>query len=257
MPPIVLLTDFGTRDYFVGVMKGITAGINSKVSIVDLSHEIGPQNVQQASFVLWATRKYFPENSIFITVVDPGVGTERKIICAKIDSQIFLAPDNGLLDYVVAEARSAEFYEVAIKNFLTANISSTFHGRDIFAPVAACLSQNINLSDLGNTIVYRPVTPFYSNFMNGKNTGRIVYEDHFGNLTTSFVWDDSLLSISATLSVKSRTVKTFVRSYSGGQKGKPVCLGGSSGLVEIAVNLGHASRVLHCGPGDTITLVVK
>lgn len=257
MPLIVLLTDFGTRDYFVGVMKGIIVGINPLVNILDLSHEIEPQNVKQASFVLWASRKYFPENTIFVSVVDPGVGSKRKIICGRIGGQIFLAPDNGLLDYIVAETQSAEFYGVTNKNFFNADVSSTFHGRDVFAPVAAYLSQGVSPSDFGNHYVYRTVKPFYRSVRKGKNAGEIVYEDHFGNLVTNFLWDESLVAGRPVLIVNSKTIKDFVRTYSEGQKQKPVCIGGSTGLVEIAVNFGHASRVLRCGPGDKVNLVVK
>ncbi len=147
MPLIVLLTDFGNKDNFVGVMKGVISGINPVAHLIDLTHEIEPQSVQQAAFVLWASRKFFPEDSIFVNVVDPGVGSDRKIICGRVDNQIFIAPDNGLLDYVVAEANELEFYEVSNKRFFLSDVSSTFHGRDIFAPVSANISRGIRLNE--------------------------------------------------------------------------------------------------------------
>ncbi len=257
MSLVVLLTDFGVRDYFVGVMKGIISEINPRLKIVDLTHEIEPQNVRQAAFVLWASRKFFPEDSIFVNVVDPRVGSERKIICGKIDNKIFLAPDNGLLDYVVAEANETEFYEMTNKKFFLPAVSTTFHGRDIFAPVAAYLSRGTRLNELGNTYRYPKVKPFYERIVKGRNEGEIVYHDRFGNVFTNFLWDDSLLAESSSLRINSKVITKFFRSYSEGKIKTPVCVKGSSGLIEIAVNLGDASKILKSKIGQKVTLVSR
>ncbi len=257
MSLVVLLTDFGTKDYFVGVMKGVIAGINPLLKVIDLSHEIEPQNIKQASFVLWASRKFFPEDSIFVSVVDPGVGTLRKIICGRIDNQIFLAPDNGLLDYVVAEASETELYEVTNRKYFLSNFSSTFQGRDIFAPVAVHLSRGVRLSELGKRFNYQRVRPFYSMPINGRNDGEVVYYDRFGNVYTSFLWDDSLLTGRSSLKVGSKVITRFVKTYSEAKTKAPVCLKGSNGLIEIAVNSGSASKILKAKIGQKITLISK
>jgi len=257
MSLVVLLTDFGAKDYFVGVMKGVISSINPLLRTIDLDHEIEPQNVKQAAFVLWASRRFFPEDSVFVNVVDPGVGSKRRIICGRIDGQIFLAPDNGLLDFVVSEGGDAEFFEVTNPKFFQRTVSSTFHGRDIFAPVAAYLSRGARLNELGKQFDYPPVNPFYVKIGKGKNLGEVVYQDRFGNVLTSFLWDDSLLASKSSVKLKTRTITKFVRTYSDGRPGIPVCVRSSSGLIEIAVNLGDASKAMKSRIGQKVTLVFR
>jgi S-adenosylmethionine hydrolase len=257
MSLVVLLTDFGTRDYFVGVMRGVISQINPILRVIDLTHEIEPQNVRQAAFVLWASRRSFPEDSIFVCVVDPGVGSDRKVICGRIGGQIFLAPDNGLLDYVVAESKEIELYEVTNRKLFGSTVSSTFHGRDIMAPVAAHLSRGTKLNELGDRFNYRSVVPFYRKLEKGKNNGEIVYRDRFGNVLTNFLWQDSLLSGTATINVKTKVITKFCRTYSEANPKTLACVKGSSGLVEIAVNSGDASKLLKSKIGQKVTLVWK
>ncbi len=257
MSLIVLLTDFGNKDYFVGVMKGVIASINPVVHIVDLTHEIERQSVQQAAFVLWASRNFFQEDAVFVNVVDPGVGTDRKIICGKIDGQTFVAPDNGLLDYVAAEANEKEYYYVTNPRFFLKNVSSTFHGRDIFAPVGAYLSRGTRLSEFGERFVYPDVERFYKTVSPGRNEGMVVYQDRFGNVLTNFLWSDSLLEKGSSVKVGSRIVSRFYLSYAASQSKSVVGVRGSSGLLELAINLGNASRSLKTRIGQKITLTMK
>ena len=257
MSLVVLLTDFGTKDYYVGLMKGVLSGINPLLRVVDLTHEIEPQNVKQAAFVVWASRKFFPEDTIFVCVVDPGVGSEREIICGIIDGQTFLAPDNGLLNYVVGEAKESEFYKVNNRKLMLSNVSTTFHGRDVFAPVAAHLSRTARPTELGERFRYATVKPFYTKVKAGKNNGEIVYRDRFGNLFTNFLWDDSLLSGKPGLRINSRSISNFVRTYSEGKTRTPVCVKGSSGLVEVAVNRGDASKLVKAKVGTKIMLTMR
>ena len=257
MALIALLTDFGSRDYFVGVMKGIISQINPVVRVIDLTHEIEPQNVLQAAFVLWASRKFFPDDSIFVNVVDPGVGSERKILCGRIDGQIFLAPDNGLLDYVVADGKEIEFYEATNTRFFLRNVSTTFHGRDIFAPVSAYLSRGVRLNELGEGFNYPEVTPFYREIAKGKNEGKVIYRDRFGNISTNFLWNDTLLSGDSRLKIGSKVITRFYSSYSA-SKGKDVIgVKGSSGLLEVAINLGNAAKFLKTYIGQKVTLISR
>lgn len=254
MPCIVLLTDFGYQDYFVGVMKGVISGINPVARLVDLTHQIEPQNVKQASFVLWASYRFFPEDSIFVSVVDLGVGSARKIICGRIDSQIFIAPDNGLLDYVISEANETELYEVSERKFFLDGVSTTFHGRDIFAPVAAHISRGAKLNEFGAKYTYPKVEKFYSAIAEGENVGEVVYIDHFGNIYTNLLWDDLLLQEKSRASFHSRNITKFCRSYSDAERRSIVGIKGSSGLLEIAVNRGSAAAVLKAKIGDRLVL---
>ena len=253
----VLLTDFGTKDYFVGVMKGVISQINPLLKIIDLTHEIEPQNVKQAAFVLWASRKFFPEDSIFVNVVDPGVGSDRKIICGRIDDRLYIAPDNGLLDYVAAEGNVAEFYEVTNPKFFRSTVSSTFHGRDVFAPAAGYLSRGMKLNEFGNRFNYQDVSPFYLKPEKRGSIGQVVYHDKFGNIFTNFLWDDSLFDGNSAMKFGTRTITKFVRTYSDSKVRGPVGVKGSTGLIEIAVNRGNACKVLKSRIGQKIMLIVK
>ncbi len=257
MANVVLLTDFGAKDYFVGVVKGVTTRINPLLNIIDLTNEIEPQNVRQAAFVLWAARKAFAKDTIFLNIVDPGVGGDRRIICGRIDGQIFLAPDNGLLDYVVAEAKEVEVYEVKNPRLFLPSVSPTFHGRDIFAPVAAYLSLGTKLNELGDRFDYPKVATFYKKIEKGGNVGEVVYLDRFGNVFTSFLWDNSLLSGKSSVKINARVITEFVRTYSAAKKKTPVCVEGSGGLIEIAVNLGNASKILKSKIGQKVFLTLK
>ena len=257
MLTIVLLTDFGSKDYFVGVMKGVISSINPLARVVDLTHEIEPQNIRHASFVLWASRKYFPVDSIFVSVVDPGVGSQRKVICGSIDGQLFVAPDNGLLDYVVAEGGDIHFYAASNPKYFREDISTTFHGRDIFAPLAAQLSRGAKLSEVGGCFNYRRVTRFYSEVEPGRNEGIVVYQDRFGNVFTSFLWDEALLLNGATVKIGTNLIRRFYKTYSASPTKSVVGIKGSSGLLELAVNSGSAAKVLKTSIGQKVTLTLR
>lgn len=257
MPTIVLLTDFGSRDYFVGVIKGVISSINPVARVIDLTHSVERHDVRQAGFVLWASRKYFPDDSIFVCVVDPGVGSQRKVLCGSIDGQTFVAPDNGLLDYVVAEAGEIRFHTATNSRYFRHDISTTFHGRDIFAPLGAHLSRGVRLNELGEMFRYPKVVPFYRKIAEGRNEGRIVYKDKFGNLFTSFLWTEELLHRPATVRIGGRIIRKFYTSYSASGTKSAAGIKGSSGLLELAVNLGDASRLLKSSVRDKLSLTLK
>ncbi|HEY9167351.1 MAG TPA: SAM-dependent chlorinase/fluorinase [Candidatus Kryptonia bacterium] len=244
MPQVVLLTDFGNRDYFVGVMKGVITGVNPVARIIDLTHSISRQSVPEAAFVLWASRRSFPDDAVFVCVVDPGVGSERKIICGEIDGQLFIAPDNGLLDFVVADGRSSRFFEVSNKSFFRQEVSTTFHGRDIFAPVAGHISRGTRLTEFGESFKYLSVRPFHLPLVDGVNVGRIVYQDVFGNVVTNLDWHDSLTGGKAVLKIGKKTIKRFFKTYSESKGNDLVGIKGSTGLLEVAINQGDAAKAL-------------
>ena len=149
---IALLTDFGTKDYFVGAMKGVILGINENAGIIDITHEIEPQNISEASFTLRACYKNFPSHTIFVAIVDPGVGSKRRAILVETEDYFFIAPDNGLLSFVFNESEDFTVYEITNEKFFYHPVSKTFHGRDIFAPCAAHLSKKMLPSEFGKEI---------------------------------------------------------------------------------------------------------
>src|SRR6476660_6147886 len=178
MPLIALLTDFGTRDGYVAAMKAVIKDICPKATIIDISHEVAPQHLEEARFILWLVYNYFPAKTIFVCVVDPGVGTKRKIIAVKTKQYTFLAPDNGLLDLVLAESDVKQSVVVKNQKYFLKNISKTFHGRDIFSPAAAHLANGIKLTFLGRLIsLGKPQRVFINVSQKGNYHGTVIYID--------------------------------------------------------------------------------
>lgn len=252
---ITLLTDFGQRDGFVGTMKGVILGICPQAKIVDISHEIEPQNINAGAFVLNTSYKYYPSGTIHVVVIDPGVGSGRRIVCVLAFEQYFLAPDNGVLRYIYLECPEFEIVQVSNKKYFLSRISQTFHGRDIFAPVAAYLAQGTDFRDLGP-----PVTDFDRGRLPELTDtpqsvqGEIVYIDHFGNLISNIPFEklEKYKLKAATIQLKQWTINGLSNSYTDGNNDKPIGLIGSSGFLEISLNLGSAKETLQCSEGDKI-----
>ena len=184
---ITLLTDFGSQDAYAGIMKGVIAGINHRANIIDICHNIPPQDIFNGAYLLSTSYKYFPKGTIHVAVVDPGVGSQRDIVCVKIREHLFLVPDNGLLSFVVQEERPKSIVRVTNDRYFLPSFSNTFHGRDVFAPVAAYLSLGIKPRQLGSKInqlkqldIPRPEVK-----ETGQLEGQIIYIDRFGNLITN------------------------------------------------------------------------
>ena len=206
-PIITLTTDFGFSDTYVATMKGVILSTNPRVTIVDITHSIEPQNITQAAFILNIAYRYFPEQSIHIAIVDPGVGSERRGIILKTPSSLFIAPDNGILSYVINELspdgkhlnhRSKNPGEVVLKKgfeavaiteprFWRQPVCPTFHGRDIFAPVAAGLSLGISIYEFGERITSLHISPTSKPSFDPQDNlvGQIIHIDNFGNLITN------------------------------------------------------------------------
>jgi S-adenosylmethionine hydrolase len=239
MPPIVLLTDFGHRDAYVGVMKGVIAGINPQARVIDLSHDLPPQDLQAARFVLWNSYRYFPQGSIFVCVVDPGVGSERAIVAVATERYYFVAPDNGLLDYVIAEQNNYRVRKVENQQYFRGAISQTFHGRDIFSPVGAHLSAGVSFELLGpEAVLAQAKSPFLGLNALTETPLPILHRDHFGNLITNLkLADGETLSVW----VNGETVP-FVRAYAEVEPGEMLAIRGSHGLLEVAVREGSAAQ---------------
>ena len=185
---ITLLTDFGTRDGFVAAMKGVILNINPKIQIVDISHEVPPQDINCANFILYSYYRYFPKGTIHLCVIDPGVGTKRQILCVRTENYYFLAPDNGLLSLVLNEEKVRKIVSLSNRKYFLKPISATFHGRDIFASAAAHLSCGLKMEKLGervsNLYLLKEAIPTISK-RGTSLEGEIIHIDRFGNLVTN------------------------------------------------------------------------
>jgi S-adenosylmethionine hydrolase len=257
---IVLLTDFGSKDPFVGIMKGVMLSYHPTLSIVDLTHDISPQDVAEAAFVLKTSLAYFPKATLFVVVVDPGVGTNRKIIYVETSRHRFLAPDNGILGWVLEEENPVRILEVKNSKYFLKPISNTFHGRDIFAPVAAHLAVGLNPEELGpalrlEDLVSSPL-PKPVQEKDGSWRGHVIYIDRFGNLITN-LWQ-SLLHLKGDekveLFLKGKTFKGFAKAYGNNHQNGGIVLLNSFNTVEVAVSHGNAAVAYGVKKGEEVVL---
>jgi S-adenosyl-L-methionine hydrolase (adenosine-forming) len=260
MSIIALLTDFGLMDEYVGVLKGVIRSINPAADIIDVTHGIAPQNVVAAGYTLKAAYGYFPAKSILVAVVDPGVGTERAIIAIRCAGYLFLAPDNGLLAPILAEITPEEGYRVENESLFRRPVSPTFHGRDIFAPVAAHLSQGLPLKALGHPLEFDKLQPLPVREPmvdpSGVLEGEIVGVDRFGNLITniSSQWLSTIGTDRLDILLGDRIITGVARTYAQGAIGEILAVVGSRNCLEIAANGGSASDVLNMGQGDSVRI---
>jgi S-adenosylmethionine hydrolase len=252
---IALLTDFGTADGYVGAMHGVILRINPAATVVDVCHEIPPQDVRAAAFVLSTVYPYFAADTIHVAVVDPGVGTERQAIAVGTARGTFVAPDNGVLSYVLAREQVRQIVRLSNAEYWLDPLSSTFHGRDVFAPVAAHLSRGIPLSDLGPPVqtVVRLTIPVCRLAEGGAVHGEVLYVDRFGNLITNLTRELLPMEQQLSIHIAGRKISGPVRSYAQVGDGELLALFGSSGYLEIAARNASAAAALRSGPG---TLVV-
>ena len=260
-PSIVLLTDFGFKDSYVGAMKGVIRRICRQGDIIDLCHNVMPQDVAEAAFVLAASYRYFPEEAIFVAVVDPGVGTDRAVLYMRANRQVFLAPDNGLLSVIADEAGAEAVRKVTARKYFLQDVATTFHGRDIFAPVAAHLAEGLEPAKLGPVVrsIRKLRLPKPVRTADGSLRGEIIYIDQFGNLITNIRRATLERSLGAsgeqvTIRIKRRDVAGIRRTYGETEEGELLALISSSGYLEVAVNRGSAAEMLGCEKGDTVTL---
>lgn len=257
---ITLLTDFGTRDGFVGTMKGVIYTIAPDVKIVDISHEVEPQDIDSAAFLLFNSYRYFPAETIHVVVVDPGVGSERKILCVRAGKHYFLAPDNGVLKYIFSRHQDAIVREVTNQECFLPVISQTFHGRDIFAPVAAFLAKGIAFEEVGDLArdYNRGHIPELLE-KEDKITGRIIYIDRFGNLITNIPEEklQPLDTKQVKIKCKDRQIVGLSKSYAEKEPDQLLALVGSSGFLELSVNLNNAQKILNASIGDEVIVIFK
>jgi S-adenosylmethionine hydrolase len=258
VPPaiITLTTDFGARDHYVGVMKGVIASINAGAKIIDICHEVRPCSVMQGAFFIAQTYRYFPQETVHVVVVDPGVGSARREILVEAAGQRFVAPDNGVLSQVY-ERESHTVRAIRTERFALQPASHTFHGRDIFAPVGAWLSSGKESAEFGDLITdyvrLEATAPLL--LKPGHWQGRILNIDTFGNVVTSF--PASLLTEAGggTRVKAGRMQAEHVRTtYAEASSGEPFAIAGSSGYVEISIREASAAEAAGVDIGDRVEL---
>ncbi|MEP6708382.1 MAG: SAM-dependent chlorinase/fluorinase [Pyrinomonadaceae bacterium] len=260
---ITLLTDFGTADYFVGAMKGVILSINPKAQIVDLTHEIPPQDVPAAAFTLLAAYKEFPSQTIHVAVVDPGVGSARRPILTSCAGQFFVGPDNGLLSYVLEREGQASVIHIQNEQYFRQPLSATFHGRDVFAPVAAALGTGIEPAEFGEEITdyarLESLAP--SCLAKGAMRARIIHIDRFGNcvtnLTRAHVTDEAIAR-GVRLIIKGEEITSFRHFFADESDGSDelFAIWGSAGFLEIVARNASAAQALKAKPGELVQCVL-
>ena len=261
MPIITLLTDFGSQDYFVGAMKGAILSINPAANIVDITHEIPPQDIRAAAFNLLATYRGFPAGTVHVAVVDPGVGSDRRPLLIECAKQIFVGPDNGIFSWICEREEEFRATHLTNQRFFREPVSNTFHGRDIFAPVAAALSTGVAPEEFGQVIdgliqleSLKPRT-----VDEGVKEASIIHIDRFGNCITNLTRDDlGKDGLSGAMLVVKHHEVTSLREFfadGGAKDGELFCVFGSAGFLEIAAQDYSAATILGVQSGQPVTLV--
>lgn len=273
-PIVALLTDFGLDDTYVGVMKGVIFSLCPNAHIVDLTHNISPQNIRQAALALLDAHAFFPERTVFLVVVDPGVGSARRPLAVQAGGYCFVAPDNGVLSYALAQLPAAQSVELANVDFQLPFRSCTFHGRDVFAPAAAHLAAGVAMKELGEPVSDLVILPLPLLVRSDDGiSGEVLHIDRFGNIITSIgtlAWEsdrslrltgrfDSSFALrvdaeGAAVTIGDCILRGIRPTYSAAHPGDILALVGSSGWLEIAVNQGNAAQKLSAVPGDLVRL---
>ncbi len=269
--PIFFLSDFGTRDSYVGQVKAVITGIAPGVTVIDLSHEVEPFAVDEGAWLLESALPVLPENSVILGVVDPGVGTPRRALAIVREGRVFVGPDNGLLSGALPEAvrgglppaggavdvAGVDAHEITVARFRRRTVSATFHGRDVFGPAAAHLALGADYRQLGppvrTVIALPPFSATPGEF--GCLEGFIVHIDRYGNLVTTI--RAAQLFPSFSLEVGGLVIDTRVRTFADAPPGVPFCHVDSSGFVAMAINQGDAAKELGVRRGDVVRVLCE
>lgn len=257
---ITLTTDYGTNDHLVGALKGVILKINPDVAIVDITHNVTPFDLLDGALTIGAAYSYFPSKTIHVVVVDPGVGTERRPLLVSATNQYFIAPDNGVLSVIYErEKESLVVRHANVEHYYLQPVSKTFHGRDIFAPVASWLTKGWQTPSMGDEITdYKKFAIPRPKEADGALKGVVLRTDAFGNLITNFRSEDlpesALASGGIKFQVGNQSVTRLVETFAQGNNGEAIAYLGSSGYIEIGINKGNASRTLSLGRGTPVTL---
>jgi S-adenosyl-L-methionine hydrolase (adenosine-forming) len=251
---IALLTDFGSRDAYAAILHGVIAGIAPRARVVDLCHAVPRQDIRAGAFMLLSAYRFFPPETIFVCVVDPGVGTSRRIVAVRTAARTFIGPDNGLLRWAVDDSGGTPtIVRVEDRRYWLPVVSATFHGRDVMAPAAAHLANGLTLESLGppaDALIGEPFPPLLR--LADTLLGKVIYVDHFGNCVTN-VDAIQLAGTPNAIVVNGKRV-TLVRTYAEGDRGELVALFGSSGYLEIAINGGSAREMTGIDIGSEVLI---
>lgn len=286
---ITLLTDFGNQDAYVGIMKGVIAGINPFANIVDICHSVPPQDIFSGAYLLYTSYKYFPCKTIHAAVVDPGVGSRRDIVCVETKDYYFLVPDNGILSFIIQNEKPKSIFRITNNKYFLPSPSNTFHGRDVFAPVAAHLSLGVKPQQLGIKInqLEQLDVPEPVNKKTGQVEGQIIYIDRFGNLISNIKKEylvkgvggqksevrmqksedrinqrkttlKELFSLCNTIEtvIGRKKVVGLSNTYLDVNAGEPLVLFGSAGFLEVSINQGNAQRYFKADKGSKIIIEI-
>lgn len=256
---ITLLTDFGSLDYFVGAMKGVIFSINPAATIVDISHEIPPHDIETGAFNLLSCYRDFPKGTNHVAVVDPGVGSDRRAIVVECAGQFFVGPDNGLFSWICERESNWTATHVTNTTFFRKPVSNTFHGRDIFAPVAAALSLGQRREELGPPVTDIVRLPSLDPVSTSENTidGRIIHIDNFGNCVTNFTRQTLHSRGAATswrITMNDHEIDSFRHFFADSTAGELFAIIGSAGFIEICIRNGSAAKVLNIQRGHSVRL---
>ncbi|MEM7234555.1 MAG: SAM-dependent chlorinase/fluorinase [Planctomycetota bacterium] len=255
---ITLLTDFGTEDGYVAAMKGVLSSLVPDARVVDISHQIPPQSIRRAGLVWASSSPWFPPGSIHVAVVDPGVGSSRRIVAFEVDQRLFVAPDNGLISFAFSKSQIRSVVAIDIKRHGLSRPSDTFHGRDVFSPVAAQLAGGLPVRELGprlskGELVWLGIPKVRTRNTNGRRVhrGEVIDIDHFGNVMSNIRIDPKLRVDVAVAELRLRRIH---RSYTGVAVGRPLAIVGSSGYLEVSVRDGNAAGELSLRVGDAVVV---
>jgi S-adenosylmethionine hydrolase len=259
---VTLLTDFGNADYFVGAMKGAILSVSPQARIFDITHEIPPQDIRAGAFTLMAAYGSFPPETIHVAVVDPGVGSQRRPILLAAGGYYFIGPDNGIFSYIYEREAGGRVFHLDREEFFRPAVSATFHGRDVFAPIAGALLNGAKPDQLGHEIKdYVRLAPFAPRpIEEGNLSGQIIHIDRFGNCVTNLTRDgvtEALIENGARLIVGDYEIKSFRRFYAeeGSESSEPFAIWGSAGLLEIAALNSSAAQQMGAQRGQPVRLI--
>jgi S-adenosyl-L-methionine hydrolase (adenosine-forming) len=258
---ITLTTDFGLSDPYVAMMKGVILSINSSAKLVDVTHQIGTGSISQAALLLRETFPYFPEGTVHLAVVDPGVGSDRRLLALQAGAHFFVGPDNGLFWPLFRDFEGTQAVQLTQSRYFLPGVTRTFHGREIFAPVAAHLSLGLSLESLGPTVRDLATVNIPQPYVKeGVLCGQIIRVDNFGNLVTNISareLTDFLESAPPRIETGKLVIRKLSRIYADCEEGEPLALINSSNLMELAVKLGRASEYIGLRDGEIVGALVE
>ncbi|MFA6435244.1 MAG: SAM-dependent chlorinase/fluorinase [Elusimicrobiales bacterium] len=253
---IALLSDFGTDDPFVGTMKGVILSKAPGLTIVDITHQIPPQDIHTAAFYLMASMPYMPKGTLFMAVVDPTVGTGRGILWARTKNYQFIAPDNGILGWVEEREEITDIRFINNSELFMPRISSTFHGRDIMAPVAAAIAKGLPEKKIGPVLKDHRKLPFpHPEKAGNRVMGRVIAVDHFGNAITNLT--QQYVNAKSIFTVSDRIITGVKLTYASVTEGEPLALIGSFGFLEFSIRNGNFAAVFGVKPGSEVEAIAS